>query len=626
MAAAAALGCRTTTPPTVPRPQTAEEVALHAELSAVLAAVETARGLRRRTPLAVAIVDPGELAAAVRGRIDRTPDAVFEGWQAPLVAFGLLDPAPPAAARAAVAAFTGAQVLAFYDRRAKRVVVPRELTPALAGLAPQVRRTLFAHEVGHKLQDDAFDLAAVLDGPADDDAAFARRALVEGDATLMALLVDRPAGALDLDRAAELVGRLPAAFFTAVLGEPGAAVPAVVRDALTLPYTQGVVFAAALWRSGGPDLLNAAYGAPPSTSAQALHPERYLRGDRPVAIDLPLVASFERDGFRPLYQGALGEAALRSLLTPAVGHDVAVESAAGWDGDRWAVYERSGEAADRPGEERGDESGRALAIAWVACFTSELEAREFASSAATAFSRRWLGAGRVAGARWIDATYSMRREGTCVYVVRGCSRVGLPAAMAQLLTAAVFPSPGLPPVPAATFVPPGAPEAATVAAAADLPDLGFSVALPAGRWTVQHGPPGSALLARRTDGFGAVSVSAAPIAAAADLTSVLAATNRAVAAGLREEIPGSVAFDQPDARDRTPLGEATVRTTLVKGGPGQRSLALKSLGVVACGGRAAVVISLIAPAPEAAAWAELVGRIKARPGTPPFCGALASHD
>ena len=60
-----------------------------------------------------------------------------------------------------------------------------------------------------------------------------------------------------------------------LLDVPGA--PPVVRDQLVQPYVAGLAFARALWAHGGPEALREAWGRPPESTEQVLHPAQVLR-------------------------------------------------------------------------------------------------------------------------------------------------------------------------------------------------------------------------------------------------------------------------------------------------------------------------------------------------------------
>ena len=105
------------------------------------------------------------------------------------------------------------------------------------------------------------------------DAALAALALVEGDAALTRERFAR--SAIPLRQQLEQLGN------PAFAGAPDQMdqVPHVLGAELRFPYVQGAAFACALDRAGGLGRLNAAYRAPPTSTAQILFPERYFDGE-----------------------------------------------------------------------------------------------------------------------------------------------------------------------------------------------------------------------------------------------------------------------------------------------------------------------------------------------------------
>src|SRR5262249_43541499 len=119
----------------------------------------------------------------------------------------------------------------------------------------------------------------------------------------------------------------------------------------------GMVFCARLTNDGGWDALNEAYRRPPLSTEQVLHPEKYkAKPDPPTAIDLGKLDV--GPGWKELGRNVVGEMQLGVLLRRHGGKN----AAAGWDGDRYAVFEGP--------------DGR-LGLVWLSTWDSEDEAREF---------------------------------------------------------------------------------------------------------------------------------------------------------------------------------------------------------------------------------------------------------
>ncbi|HEY57495.1 MAG TPA: hypothetical protein G4O04_02965 [Anaerolineae bacterium] len=116
-----------------------------------------------------------------------------------------------------------------------------------------------------------------------------------------------------------------------------------VQHQALFPYEAGLNFVAVLYSRGGWEAVNAAYAAPPVSSEQILHPERYP-DVQPLSVTLPALAPVLGTEWEKVAQGTLGEWGVLALLAygvePAVRLDAGVARAAadGWDGDAYALF------------------------------------------------------------------------------------------------------------------------------------------------------------------------------------------------------------------------------------------------------------------------------------------------
>jgi hypothetical protein len=270
------------------------------------------------------------------------------------------------------------EIAAFYDTKTETMHLIKEPEAAVKkrpsllerllgkteGFNKEENKTVIAHELTHALADQNFDIDAMQKlTKGDDDRDLALSALIEGEATLTMLgaqmndwdgsqIVKVPAA--DLDRIFSLLGPLLPLTSGASLREA----PPILSESLIFPYLRGLVFCARLANDGGWKAIDAAYREPPLSTEQVLHPEKYrAQPDPPMSLDLGKLDAGE--GWKELGRNVVGEMQLAVLLRRHGGKP----AAAGWDGDRYAVFE-------------GPE-GR-LGLAWLSTWDSEEDAREFA--------------------------------------------------------------------------------------------------------------------------------------------------------------------------------------------------------------------------------------------------------
>ncbi|HXG66931.1 MAG TPA: hypothetical protein VNO70_17645 [Blastocatellia bacterium] len=294
------------------------------------------------------------------------------------------------------------QVAGFYEPKTREFYLA-------AWLPVSEQKTVIAHELMHALQDQHFNLRRFEKWPkGDSDAETAAHALVEGEATIVMFqyAIEQEGGRLD-------VTRLPS--ITDSLLEQGNAedkakypvlanAPTVLRESLQFPYVFGAGFVQAVLKNGSWQAVNRSYADLPASTEQIMHPEKYLNRDNPVQIELTdLTASLGPD-WKKADADVNGEFGYRVLLAEFINKGAARDAAAGWGGDRYALYE--------------DGKTGALALAQFTTWDSARDAREFFDAYAERTEKRYK------AARPADAAAQPRRvyqtsEGLAAIELRG---------------------------------------------------------------------------------------------------------------------------------------------------------------------------------------------------------------
>jgi hypothetical protein len=325
------------------------------------------------------------------------------------------------------------QIAGYYDHDTRKLYIASRDPSELGDGAGDWGDMLLAHEIDHALGDQAFDLGKLLKLPDDQgDAIAARHALVEGDG--MALMLEyvlaekgQAAPWSDPDLAQMLMHSMDAD------GPAGArlgAAPLWVREELLFPYRAGLEFVASIRRRRPWSAVDAVYRRPPRSSEQILHPALYASDDKPIAVTaaVPPVLS----GFRTVWADVWGEEKWGTFLRAhGVDAEIALAAAAGWGGDRVAVYARLGD----------DDPMHAIGVARTA-WDTDVDAAEATEALTRALDASLDFGGATAergdaGGRWIaDARVSwVERRGREVVVV-----VGAPAPLATALADQIWTS------------------------------------------------------------------------------------------------------------------------------------------------------------------------------------------
>ncbi len=323
-------------------------------LAGIEAEMQDIRELELKDPINVATISQADYSSQAVDDldVDYPPDERAQDTRI-LVAFGLLPPDQDLGE--AYVELLGGSVAGYYDPYTGEMVIVSLGASDEFGAFDQVT---YAHETVHALQDQNFDLAALLDSEQamTTDESLALRALVEGDATVAELdfLLSDPtlareylAEVQDMDLDAGMLDDLP---------------PFLVGT-LMFPYDQGYEFVQFLYDEGGWDLINAAYDDLPASSEQVLHPEKYLAGELPIAVEVADHSSLLGADWTEIDQDTLGEFVISIILGESELSASQVERAAnGWGGDAYSVI-----ASD-------DE----LAVTWETVWDTEQDATEFA--------------------------------------------------------------------------------------------------------------------------------------------------------------------------------------------------------------------------------------------------------
>jgi hypothetical protein len=253
---------------------------------------------------------------------DTTPAEMYAA-EIVLKAFGL---APPDFAyRSFIIKLLSEQVAGYYDPKAKQFYLADWIE--LDGQKP-----VMAHELTHALQDQHFNLRRFEKWPkGDSDAELAARALIEGDATLAMThyLTRHPMIALAFMRSSQ---DTPSDQFEQA--------PRAVRESLLFPYAEGSNWAAEVYERGGWNMVSKAFTKLPRSTEQIMHPEKYFAYEPPVKVTLPNFLRALGRGWKRIDNDVSGEWGYYLVLDEYLKDSkLSKQAAAGWGGDRFAVYE-----------------------------------------------------------------------------------------------------------------------------------------------------------------------------------------------------------------------------------------------------------------------------------------------
>lgn len=421
---------------------------------AIAAKVAALRGLAQKRPIARGVMQKDEIRARLIERIgDEYSPEEIAAEELALKRFRML-PESMDYKQVVIELLTD-QIAGFYDPTERRLYIAGWQQSGFGGMGDDM---IMAHEIDHALQDQHFDLRAFMKpSKKNGDASVARQALVEGDGTALMveyMLKDMGVQMSPWQNSGMLDMMAPQMTASMAVGKLGQA-PLILRESLVFPYLRGLEFVAHFRRHHSWKRIDAIYRKPPLSTEHILHPDKYEAYERPVPIAVAPVPALA--GYEIIYDNVNGEVGMEVFLrhhtieaaaetanetaakatagkqpgaaidSAAVRHK-AEQAAAGWGGDRMAVYTPAGHDGGLAGT---------VGISY-SVWDQTADALEFFDMLADAMPSLSAGKEVASGDTRIEyrddggALYLAERKGNAVVVVLGASEQRAPAILGQV--------------------------------------------------------------------------------------------------------------------------------------------------------------------------------------------------
>jgi hypothetical protein len=337
------------------------------------------------------------------------------------------------------------QVLGLYSPKTKTIYVVDSIDVGQ-------QSAVLAHEVMHAIQDQTINLreyvsarpqdAPPLDDtdedvydPSYDDGAFARLAIVEGEA--MVAMYDYV-----IDKATNRVlfpgesarnnvrSALDAAFPHPNLGPIWQNAPLYLKDGVTFPYNQGFKFVMQLKQDEGPQVIAKLLKDPPRSTQELLDPSRYKhhrQDEEPFRA--PKMAALVAPAYIPLQVTTMGEFDVDIFLRQFAGNGKAGRIAPKWNGGVLFAARKADSKVDKL-------TMPDVAFAYLSRWQDTGAARRFAEAWSAAVPKRYEGAKQNGnGFDTSEGPVTVEQRANIVLVVES-----FPPDIAARITAAVFAS------------------------------------------------------------------------------------------------------------------------------------------------------------------------------------------
>ncbi len=309
---------------------------------------ELTRGLEFSEPVRAHVIHRQQVPAVFRSDLELSTDpGDLERSVETFAAIGFYPPGLDL--KRALLGFEMHSVRGFYTPVTKRLHVVRE-TDRKGRSIGTAKEQVLVHELTHALQDEHFRVIDALLGlQGQMDLVFALTALLEGDALWTAHAdADRMHGVMGA-RSKQVVTQVVDRLFAELSDEEPNPIPRAIREPALLEYALGYRLIADLEALGGTARRDQAFLDPPLSSAQLLHPERYLEPHpAQLFLELPREDVFAASSCEETGRNTLGELGIRIWLRERLGSEFAPIStktpsapesswADGWRADRLAV-------------------------------------------------------------------------------------------------------------------------------------------------------------------------------------------------------------------------------------------------------------------------------------------------
>ena len=330
---------------------------------AIAKQVAEIRGLPFKRPVAVETQNPQQFGDYVRSRLDEAvPPAIRRHYGKIVRTLGLYRGPEIEDFSGMMTSVMTSQAGAYYDPKKQRFYMLMARMPEL------MQGVLYSHELYHALQDQHFNLTRYLEfdrrRTLGSDELLARSAVVEGEATYVMTLwtLQRTMGlipprelqaqvinlqtSMSLDQMRAMIEQQPQV--AQQLGDDlrdamkaAQSIPPFILDEMVGAYLKGMAFIFAIQGQGWSTVEKLYGDRPARSSEQILHPEKWLAGENPVAFDWPdFAAVAPLRNWELLDSDVLGEFRWRTIFRENGAADAAERVAAGWGGDRYAVFKR----------------------------------------------------------------------------------------------------------------------------------------------------------------------------------------------------------------------------------------------------------------------------------------------
>ena len=330
-----------------------------AKIAEAIPRLEQATGLKFKTPPKFEARTKDEVRQFLEQRfLTDMPDEDITGSERSYKRLGLLP--DTLNLRTFMLSLLGEQIVGYYDPSTKVLYIVQGASDEMVGIT-------VSHELVHALQDQYISLDSLQGVKHKNDRQMAAQAVLEGQATFEQLSSMLGGGTM--------VANLPGGWerVRGIIRDNSASMPIfssapmLIQETLLFPYLSGAEF---IRNFKEKNVGKPPFGQMPVSTEQVLHDDRFfLNRDAPTVVILPPLLSG-----KSVYENDLGEFETRLFLFQHLkDRDAAYRGAAGWDGDRYSLFE----------------TAKGEGLAWVSVWDTSVDAAEVFDLMDTAILKRF---------------------------------------------------------------------------------------------------------------------------------------------------------------------------------------------------------------------------------------------
>lgn len=309
------------------------ESSLKSKMENILFEIESIRNLRVSKPVPVGVKSTKELNKYLSKTIEKEyPDSEIRKEKLLYQHFGIVEKSMDF--KEALLNLYTQQIAGLYDDKSKEFFIIERTGQENSDGETDI---VVSHELVHAIQDQNFNIDKYVRKNTNNDSISAKMAVIEGEATVVSMQYIFTQSPLFAGNVPDIESMMDNPLVK-LLDTTSRNIPGFFKEQLYFPYTKGSKFIQSLHKHFDKDWskMNILYKNPPVSTEQILHPEKYLKNEKPENI---LMSKKILDNeFKLVDSNSLGEFFMFNLFLEYLSENNSKIASEGWNGDKIQLY------------------------------------------------------------------------------------------------------------------------------------------------------------------------------------------------------------------------------------------------------------------------------------------------